>query len=145
MTPRAVAILAGLLLLAACADEDGGDTAELLLDCQAEPEDGCLTLRTPVSKGPPRAYVHFATDEGEPLRQYGLFTTGPFGRGDIFTRPVKPGDYVVSMFRGNYRDFSDTTWMQERECGREFRVRTGRALDFKVVWEGPNRCTIERR
>lgn len=144
---RSLAIVAGLLMLGACSDDAPSDRAkEPPLKCQTETTDGCLTLRNSTSSGPGRSYVHLSTKGGDPVRQYGISSTLLFGRGNVFTRPLQPGEYVVSFFEGGPKDFSETSWMSDRACGREFRIREGRIEDFRLVWPRRSpRCTIERR
>ncbi|HEX2057428.1 MAG TPA: hypothetical protein VHI71_03585 [Actinomycetota bacterium] len=141
------AMLTSFLILTACSDDAGSDRAEETpLQCQTSPTDGCLTLRNPLSNGPRRSYVHLATIDRDPVRQYGITPTLPFGRGHWFTRPLKAGEYIISFFEGRPKDMLETSWIAQRACGREFRIRPLRTFGFKVRWpRGTIRCTIERQ
>ncbi|MDQ4126304.1 MAG: hypothetical protein M3134_12025 [Actinomycetota bacterium] len=145
MRRKSLAVLAGLLTLTGCTDDGSERAGETALECQSEATDGCLTLRNSVSAGPAQSYVYLSNVTGDPVRQYGLASKLHFGRGNTFTRPLEPGEYVVSFFEGLPREFSRTSWMSTRACGRRFRIETGRIVDFRLKWPEGQRCTLERR
>ena len=140
-------IIAGLITLTACTKNSAPEDAhELPLRCQAEAADGCLTLRNPLSNAPGPSYAFLSTRDGDPVEQYGITHTFHFGHGQTFTRPLKPGEYVVSFFEGAPRSFSVRGWRSERACGRNLRIRTESVVDLRIVW--PRRdegCAIVRR
>ena len=141
MTSRASALVTSFMLLAACTGRDAQRRAEPPLECQKEVVDGCLFIRTPISKGPWRYHSRLTTNDGELVHQYGITPRLHMGRGDTFERPLEPGNYVLSIFRGGPNAFSETS---DEVCGRPFRIRTQRAQEFRVAWEGKKRCIIER-
>lgn len=128
----------------ACTDGDGGEARELPpSDCRIEVSDGCLTVRAG-GFGPGRFHFHLATSTGEPVRQYGVAHTLHFYPRSKFTRPVRPGGYILQVYRGPPPS-GGVAPSTAGDCSRTFGVRTTLHRVFKIEWDrGKERCKIVR-
>jgi hypothetical protein len=123
-----------------CSDGGDGEPREVPLDCRNEVSDGCFTLITRQS-APGRSHFHLAATTGELVDQYGITHTLYLGPGSTFTRPMKPGVYVLYVYRGS-PPRGQAPPPIPGDCVRKFELWTGHIQVFRVEWRRGKGCEI---